>query len=135
MNNSIRNTNDPGIIFCRYLQIRSFIQNLNNSFSCQISQRECLLLDGRKKSLPGPGYTELSLPSSMSLDYLQHRCCNDLNVATDERTWVKIWQFAKEISICNKTSKTQFRISHHFQITPQLRHRMNPSLSEMCSKC
>ena len=31
--------------------------------------------------------------------------------------------------------ETQFRILHHLQITPQLRHRMNLNLTEMCSKC
>lgn len=38
-------------------------------------------------------------------------------------------------SICNRTRETQFRILHRLQIAPQLRHRMNPSLTEMCSKC
>lgn len=53
----------------------------------------------------------------------------------DETTWAEVWQLAKDFSICNRTRETQFRILHRLQITPQLRHKMNLSLTEMCSKC
>ncbi len=59
----------------------------------------------------------------------------DFNLAMDETTWAEVWQCAKKISICNKTREIQFRILHHLQVSPQLRHRMNPNLTEMRSKC
>lgn len=71
----------------------------------------------------------------MTIDYLQQVWNNDLDFTMDETTWAELWQLAKEISICNRTRESQFRILHRLQITPRLRHKMNLSLTEMCSKC
>lgn len=118
----------------RFFQVLSFIQDQDSHvFDHQTSKIECLLLNGGKKSVLGRGYAVLNLASNINVDYLRHVWNNDLNLRMDETTWAEIWQRAKEISICNRT--TQFRILHRLQITPQLRHRMNPSLTEMCSKC
>lgn len=120
----------------RFFQVRSFIQDQDSHvFDHQTSKIECLLLNGGKKSVLGRGYAVLNLASNINVDYLRHVWNNDLNLRMDETTWAEIWQRAKEISICNRTRETQFRILHRLQITPQLRHRMNPSLTEMCSKC
>lgn len=122
--------------FFRYLQIRSFIQNQSRyDFDCQTSQMERLLLGGGKKALLGRGYTELNSASNMNLDYLRCKWNADLNLIIDESTWLEIWWLAREISICNRTRETPFRILYRLQITPQLRHRMNSSLSEKCLKC
>ena len=96
---------------------------------------ERLLLNRGKKSVIGRGYAEFNIASDMTTDCLRQVWNNDLDLTIDETTWAEIRQLAKEISICNRTEDSQFRILHHLQVTSQLRHRMNPSLSEMCSKC
>lgn len=45
---------------------------------------------------------------------------NDLNIDHDEATWLQIWKSANNISVCNRTKETQFRLLHRLQITPQL---------------
>lgn len=120
----------------RFFQVRSFIKDRNSHvFDHRTSKMERLLLNRGKKSVLGRGYVELNLASNMDTDYLRQVWNKDLNLRIDETTWSEMWQRAKEISICNRTRETQFRILHRLQITPQLRHRMNPRLTEMCSKC
>lgn len=120
----------------KFFQVRSFIQDQSNhNFEPQTSKIEHLLINRGKKSILGRGYTELNHASNVDTDYLRQVWNRDFNLGIDEATWAKTWELAKEISICNRTRETQFRILHRLQITPQLRHRMNPNLTEMCSKC
>ena len=123
-------------IFFRFLQIRSYVQNQSSyTMSSQNSQIEILLLHSGKKSILGQGYTKLVLASSRSSEYLRELWNKDFGITMDETRWAEVWKVAKEISICNRTKESQFRILHRLQITPQLRHKMNPKLTEMCSKC
>ncbi len=119
-----------------FFQVRSFIQDQNSHvFDYQILKIERLLLNRGKKSVLGQGYAELNLASNISTDYLRQVWNNDLNLRMDETTWAEIWEFAKEISICNRTRETQFRILRRLQITPQLSHRshhpFHPSKNKM----
>ena len=41
----------------------------------------------------------------------------------------------QNISVCNRTRETQFRLLHRLQITPQFRHKLGNSKSELCTKC
>lgn len=58
----------------------------------------------------------------------------DFNLTIDDETWLDIWQHLKGIATSNRTRETQFKILHCLQITPQLRHKMNPNLTEIYRK-
>ncbi len=58
-----------------------------------------------------------------------------MNRDFDEATWLQVWQSANNISVCNRTKETQFRLIRCLQITPQLRHRMDQNKSDLCLKC
>lgn len=47
----------------------------------------------------------------------------------------QIWESANNISVCNRTSETQFRLLHRLQITHQFRHKLDNNKSELCAKC
>lgn len=90
----IQSTQKSLLFFRYFYKFVPFIQNLSRySFNCRTSQIE-------------------------HKEYLGCTWSNDLNVTIDDITWAKIWQFAKETSICNRTRETQFRILHCVQITP-----------------
>ena len=66
----------------------------------------------------------------MSRDWI-----NDLNMDVDEAVWGQIWESANNISVYNRARETQFRLLHSLQITPQFRHKLDNSKSELCTKC
>lgn len=122
--------------FFRHLQIQSFLNSQKDTGLChQPSPLEKIVSAGKTRGILGLGYRALSKYDKGKPAFTPKDWNNDLNINTDEATWSLIWQSANDISICNRTKETQFRLLQRLQITPQLRHKMDHNKSEMCTKC
>lgn len=58
-----------------------------------------------------------------------------MGISIDDLHWQEVGIHAMEISICNRTISTQFRIVHRTHITPALNNKMDANASPLCYKC
>lgn len=101
----------------------------------QLSPLEKIVTAGKKKGILGLGYQALIKYDKGKPAFTSRDWNNDLNMNVDEVVWERIWASANNISVCNRTRETQFRLLHRLQITPQFRHKLDNSKSELCTKC
>ena len=126
----------PKSEFFRYLQIRHFITEdttlVTNSSASPIERVLSLQFSKKQISIY---YNVLisNLPSSSHATKQAWEA--DLGVEIIDCDWAEMWEYAKEISVCNRTKSIQFRILHRIHITPALRNKMDTNTSPLCLKC
>ncbi len=59
----------------------------------------------------------------------------ELGVNIDEDRWDGMGNHTRKISVCHRAGLLQYEILHPLQISSSKRHKMNPQISLMCSKC
>ena len=122
--------------FFRFLQVRDFIlrrttllTNINTSpieraLTIQFTRGFISILYGLLRS-----------NATINTQDTKRKWERDLGVEIEDEVWCEMFDNAKKLSVCNRAWSVQLRTIHRLQITPSLRHKMNPSLSPLCLKC
>lgn len=121
----------------RYMQVKHFI--LGRLKECDgrmsLSQMESLILKTTKlKSFSKSVYNILSKLNKDNADKVKKRWETDLGPITAE-SWDELCNRPFKALVSNSIWERQFKILHRLFITPEKRHKMYSSLSEICNKC
>ena len=121
--------------FFRFLQIRDFIlRRTTMSTNPNTSPIERILtLD--LKGFISIMYDLLRSYTTVDTQDAKRKWESDLEVEITDEDWCEIFENAKKISVCNRAWSIQLRTILRLQISPSLRHKMNPTLSPLCLKC
>ena len=122
--------------FFRFLQVRDFILRRTTLLTnIDTSPIERALSMDFTSGFISIFYGLLRANSTMNTLDTKRKWERDLGVEIADEDWCEIFENAKKLSVCNRAWSVQLRTIHRLQISPSLRHKMNPSLSPLCLKC
>ena len=123
--------------FIKFLQVRHFILCNLKDFTGGLatSPIESLLInDTQLKFFTKKLYTTLCNFNADNSNKVKDRWESDLGTIKAE-DWNALCGQPSTVLMSNSAWERQFKILHRLYITPEARHRMNPTLSELCTKC
>lgn len=124
------NNND----FMKFLQVKKFILCNLKEFTggLAISPIESLLLNNKRlKFFTKKLYKTLNADNS---DKVKGKWESDVGMIESE-DWNALCSQPSSVQVSNSAWERQFKILHRLFITPEARHKMNLTLSELYTKC
>uniref|UniRef100_A0A8B9J7R7 Reverse transcriptase zinc-binding domain-containing protein n=1 Tax=Astyanax mexicanus TaxID=7994 RepID=A0A8B9J7R7_ASTMX len=122
--------------FFRYLQIRHFITKNTTLIKTNTpSPVESVLSLQLPKMRINVFYKALTSNSPSTSQAIKLSWEEDLGITIDNPDWVKVWSYAGDISVCNRTKSTQLKLLHRAYITPALKNEWDATVSPLCLKC
>ena len=128
----------PKSHFFGYLQIRHFISSLANfsPTASHLDDPETFLLNRKSlKHFISAFYSLLLSFDTYELPNTSRKWESDLGTEFIEDDWKEAIDVIRSASTCNRLRETQYKILHRLHITPVILHKIDRSISPLCSKC
>lgn len=125
------------LLYIKYLQVKIFILSNLKKFTggLAISPIESLFLnDMGLKFVSKKLYKTLCNLNVDNSDMVMGKWDSDLGTIEPE-DWNALCGQPSSVLLSNSYWERQFKVLYKIFITPEARHRMNPTLSELCTKC
>lgn len=103
-------------------------------FSCglTITSIEALLVDNLQLKYI---YRILCSFKEENSDKVKGKWESNLGTIIEPEDWDVLWNQPTYVLACLPNWEKKFKILHRLCINPEVRHRMNPSISDLCTKC
>lgn len=124
--------------FLKYMQVQNFILSKLRVFSggLAISPVESLLVGNvQLKSFTKRLYGILCGFEEDNSEKVKGKWESDLGTIIKPEDCATLCNQPSSVLASNSAWERQFKILHRLYITPEVRHRMNPATSDLCTKC